>query len=1340
MSYLKLIILLLLTTQGWSVQIAPFIKVNPLDTRIVQGDYGIAGNTVMCLTKKTSGYGGTCQGMTNYASETSNRRVSKYLDIDNNASTWNSTSSYIDFPDSFDTPSINQGKGVLWAGLFWQGRITNANKYVMRYHKETATGYSTINTGKGSSYSTPSKLASTGARDIKLKIDSLPYSSITQDTFYTYGSNGITYAAYADVTEEVHSAITTSGKHTFTVANLTTNEGRESSPGVFGGWSIVVIYGEDQTGEVRNISVFNGFSSIGKKDDPFTIDGLLLPKKPHSVNSTLSLFAGEGEYRYKTDWVKLSNNDSDYSYMPNAIHNNNIFDGVFSGVKRDHIDGKFNDLQKNNNGVDVDTFDVSELVTAYRDADEDLDKMYVKWYSNQDYITPSMLVFSTQIYAPQLCYDYAIKQDGAFLPIDRATYPIAQLDGQVSSSPLEIEVFLRNEEADLSAEGIALKVDINDTIFTNDPTATFTSTTNGSTLIYRGSPTPVTPLCDYSVTNTNSYADISCTTGHDLRKGLGSLGSTEFVYSKFFLQPQNIAAIKSINQPLGLSIKYFITVAGVKLEYPDYPLGGKNVKLCEPTAGYQPTWGQFNVVETGRTTNNIYTQISRKPFDVDVIFDSSPTSTNGDHAAPISDINTTVLVEMIDLDSFGDINASCANPDSNVSQPIFVGLNFNSTNYQVQVPSQLTDYYNFATKNTAFRIWFFTDDDDILSQDWIANTSDPERLNLTSISGLYEESKYPLCSAAPANCSSDASSGDCFDCIRRNYAKALCSRDNFSVRPESYDVRLYDDNQTITNPTKIDLSTSYSYAPDSSSTPTESMQLTTDYKYRFDITATGHDSIQKVPRYTRYFNAGDDYNATLLWNSAKTGCNDTDSRDIAFYVNSGLMEKEQRSQDEIGEYLLNLKDKSWTAVDWDSTSHHVSAKNFTTGDDCIQNDTSTTTTNGGIKNGCLISTNHGADGGTPVARFYRDLNITFHPYTFDISNITPTVGLNHAAITTNNSFIYMADMSQDANMSYHLDGSIIAKSYEGNTLSNFVNNCYAQPLEISIARSDTTLRDENNNTVVYSLNFRDINSTNSVVVADSIDLNDTNVSKDFIVTTTQAHFYQALNGVMNKRLNLNFNREINVTANPKVVTFTGYSVKCTTNANCTFKANMQDNNLSAQKVLNNTITHYYGRSHSPRQKFVYPIGTAATPAVDFIYYEVFCNSNGGTSCNKALLQNGSASSTTDDPRWFVNTLHTATYGSAGTITPKSLVTGTTATGNHQDSTNLVYTGTGFPYKTTMQQSASNWLIYNKYNPAATRNDFDVEFINASGSWAGKDRANSTTNSSSSLKSNRRSMW
>jgi len=167
-------------------------------------------------------------------------------------------------------------------------------------------------------------------------------------------------------------------------------------------------------------------------------------------------------------------------------------------------------------------------------------------------------------------------------------------------------------------------------------------------------------------------------------------------------------------------------------------------------------------------------------------------------------------------------------------------------------------------------------------------------------------------------------------------------------------------------------------------------------------------------------------------------------------------------------------------------------------------------------------------------------------------------------------------------------------------------------------------------------------------------------------------------------------------------------------------------------TLNTTKTFYYGRTHAPRQIFTGNTGTA------LIYYEVYCQ---GSDCNKSLLQNSSNLKTSDDPRWFINSSHTAIAGNVGALAVKNASTVTSVvTEASPAQAALTYTNNSYPYKATMQNSASKWLIYDKYKVNPTANEFEVEFININDSWAGKKETNTTTNKTAADRTNRRSMW
>jgi len=1129
----------------------------------------------------------------------------------------------------------------------------------------------------------------TAAGIIQFKKDTSTYAALTANIkdAIRYSGDIWLYSASTDVSD----IVTGSGRYYVDTSSFYTVTGDVSDGlGTSGSWALVVIYSDPNETEAKNLTIFDGYKGVTSSTDAqASVTGFLTPNSG-TVDSTLYVMAAEGD--------KYLSGTSDQIQMAGATYNTTLQNlGTFDS--RIDVDADRTPELDNNNGTDIHKYNVGTanggagIITTNEVGAE------FNFTSNADVYYPSLFVFSTELYLPQMCYDYSLKQDGQYFNIDRATYPEVQIDGKISSSDIEVGIYLRNEESDLPAQGIAIRTDLNTTIF-NQTGNIYTSNVNGSSLINRGTPSYSATLCDYNKDGDNSVSNSGCTDGHNIRKGNGTLGEYQYVYTKFTIQPKGISGIVDMNQSLGMSIKYYITADGSKIEYPDYVLGGINVPICPPTTTYQPQWGQFNVVRSGQAanniTNNLFTQVSRRPFNAVVVFDSTPTT--GDNDAPTSDINTTVLVEMIDIDAYGDINASCANPDAAISDSIFVPINFSSTNNQANIPVQDSDYYNFAVKNATFRVWYFDDGNQTLIQDWTATTDSTQRV-LSSISGLYNSAVHTVCAS---DCTS-STSPLCFECIKTNYAQPLCARDNFSVRPESYSLNIYDINQALPiydidadpgnlkNTTKVNLSTQTGYAATSALAPIDNIHLAAGYDYRFDINASGNDSVKPAPGYTRVFNGNSDYYAKLLWSpdAAMTGCNDTVSRDVSFYFKNGVVINEERLHGNTGKYILRLIDKTWTAVDWQNLSHHTVNNGFDIGTvDCLLNSSATS----GSFYGCTTTTDHGADNN---GSFYRDHDLTFHPYKFDLTGIVLSVGLNHVPFGAN-TYIYMSDMSVDQNMSVHLNGIIKPVGFDNNPLSNFVANCSAVGLDLNLSKSDTTLLDSSGANIVYQSRFHNQDENGTVILADDIDTNETNTSEALRVQTPQSYFIKNLNGSISTINNFNYLRTVNSAVNPKQITLNNYDVNCThPSTDCMIFADLKNNKtVHGRVVIDQNLTHYYGRTNAPRQRFKTPEGTTGNPARAFIYYEAYCDV--ATGCNKALLQGGANANNTDDPRWFVNTNHTNDFGVGGNVNKKGSAVGTgevnaTATsGNHQDFTDLVYDQTrGYPYKTTMQNNTSS---------------------------------------------------
>lgn len=232
----------------------------------------------------------------------------------------------------------------------------------------------------------------------------------------------------------------------------------------------------------------------------------------------------------------------------------------------------------------------------------------------------------------------------------------------------------------------------------------------------------------------------------------------------------------------------------------------------------------------------------------------------------------------------------------------------------------------------------------------------------------------------------------------------------------------------------------------------------------------------------------------------------------------------------------------------------------------------------------------------------------------------------------------------------------------------------------------------------------------------------------------------------NKILRFNFTRTNNVPLNPFTVTPNEvnilvdsiYTAAGTPSSPATISVDTSGDGTIAGNIAQDA-TFIYGRTNAPRQRFEGATGNA------FIYYEAYCSGIDvqGVACVKALLPNANASISSDDPRWFINPNHdNASEGTAGAITQKGAAfVNAGAPVNYPTSTTLLtYTpNSGYPYKATMLNSASPWLLYDPFI-IRNQNEFQVEFTNTVNNWAGQDTTDNDTGVQGTNRTNRRSMW
>lgn len=1360
--FLTIITFLLLLTTHTEAALQNFVLTNPPTTRNVLGNYAVAGNTVMCLTQRTSGYGGTCHGDTDYLTITSNMHVSKWLDIDSDTSTWNSTSSYINLPATYD-PKDGDGKGILWAGLFWQGRISNDTNYRMHYGVDNGLGnpFGIVEAGRFRPFNPGRNTQAAGADHIRLKINNGTYNIIDSDTFYTYSSSGgQTYAAYADVTQEVQDANLTrvgnpTGKQVFTVANLVANEGREPSPGVFGGWSLVIIYAEGGGGKYRNISIYNGFDIIRNPSAAVKIEGFKLPKTG-AVNAKIGVFSGEGEYRYGRndantngyyDWMKISRtSNGTYSYITNT-RKDNIFDGKIVGVQRDAIPGKFNDLAINNDGIDIDAYDVSSLMTGYRNIEQNISKIYIRTASNNDYVTPSMISFSAELYMPTVCYDFTTKL-GDYIKIPIKNHDINS--STFNNLPLNIKFLIRSQEGDFNFQDARAHI-----TFTNQ-SALLPHLDNNDTAM---SPPDIN---SYFSLAEMPYLESNHTIG-EIKLGSGVVGFPAATGGGILL-PNATTYAQISHSTTALNADdintHFTIHFDASIEYvPGFPVPyhyntdrtpgqAGFIPVCPRNAVYDPIWRQFNIERAGASGANRYTletQITGRPYNISIV------SYAGDENQTALSTKTryTGKLELELIDASGFDNDSQAGYDTVCEEPQGIGngnfVTFNNADHSdVTMSSAAFPGYqeDVALKSAAFRLWVLTKKDAngtrVIMDNTCNNKTDGNCFNTLYTNQIVNDPDQVL---HPCDSQCPGSADSCYQCLKRYYGFPICSRDNFAIRPDSYYIKLGDDGDAN--------NTAAAVVPiEENKAGSNSATLAAGYGYALDIKATvkGADTASKgyyadsfeAQPYTfgnipNKFQKGTTLSVIEFDNSASNNdCIDKNSSSINLrFINSQLDKKTYMKNVNAGPYKLWLADTNWTAVDQAGPLKPTLGTGANAVDDCISGSNNAPNTKAGCSTYSVVGSK-------------TELSMNFEPYKFGLDEINVTNQPdNNRSYTYFNDFSngYYADpTTAPIAMNAGYNGYLAALGKDNTLLTNFTVGCAAQNKNVLLnADIDTNPVNISNTPVQLYLQHTSILNT----VSDSYE----GTTIDANLTLPPAAFPKDINtsGKALILLHTTFKKPQNNPINPLIASYKGlkaFSPDASSNAN-KVSTYMPDGN----QTYDRNITYFFAKI-TPLQDLYNNVVESwkLTP----IFVDVYCSL---TDCNNTYPDFPTSPSKGKDEgsNWFSATMFNQNTDGTTDLTPTTIfgenanpavnpnddVQFDDANGSQND-INVSLAGPGRPTTIDIRIEPVPWLIYEPSDPNGFPH-YRVKFIGNS-QWSGVGNTGNVAEATSNKEDLNRMNW
>ncbi|HEY9203867.1 MAG TPA: hypothetical protein VIM82_05990 [Sulfurimonas sp.] len=352
-----------------------------------------------------------------------------------------------------------------------------------------------------------------------------------------------------------------------------------------------------------------------------------------------------------------------------------------------------------------------------------------------------------------------------------------------------------------------------------------------------------------------------------------------------------------------------------------------------------------------------------------------------------------------------------------------------------------------------------------------------------------------------------------------------------------------------------------------------------------------------------------------------------------------------------------------------------------------------------------------------ITPFFQQIKVIPHHFAID-GNFTN--GSNSKLFTYLNNFGNNAALDQ--NISALMDWNVTAQTQTNLRTTNYTNNCYAKDGNITLTLTFSQAMSDLNQSLSTMLWYDGKNNT--IIGANLIE------GPYLLPNYTKQRFESGdSNGTGNFKYRLNFDRNVSKVVNPFRMTISDLRVIDTDVA-------------TGNAALDENATYLYGRTHASRQRYRVP---EDNPYPANIYFESYCF---GTGCEKTLLPNGVNSTRTDDARWYVIGNHVVPVdGAVGIVVQKGgantvadIVDATDNPVGNPSVTNLSYDGSsGYPYKTTMQNEASPWLIYNESDWTANRNEFQVEFDDT-GDWTGEHETNTTTKTPAGKTTNRRIMW
>lgn len=342
---------------------SPYLDNKPIIS--LRGDFQMIGNTNMTLR--------------NYSNYGNNSQYMKYVDIDGDPSTLNSSSATLVYPTGSEGPGYETidpaCTNVVYAGLYWMGRA----------HNNVSSSPNEFNVG--------SKHLDKLKVRFKHSGDSYRYvTAQNSNIYFPTNSQDFIYTGYADVTEYVRQK----GAGEYFVADIALNQGEGGSAGYFGGWGLIVVY-ENSKMKWRDITIFDGYAYIygpSKKGYELPVSGFRTAKDGH-IDMRLGIIAGEGDVDINRDYFQIQKHGGGWEYLK---HDNNDKNNFFNSSIP--ASNPRNPQKLNNTGIDIAMFKINN--TGNSIITNNQTSTTFKYGSQQDTYVISCIAMSVDAYVPDV--------------------------------------------------------------------------------------------------------------------------------------------------------------------------------------------------------------------------------------------------------------------------------------------------------------------------------------------------------------------------------------------------------------------------------------------------------------------------------------------------------------------------------------------------------------------------------------------------------------------------------------------------------------------------------------------------------------------------------------------------------------------------------------------------------------------------------------------------------------------------------------------------------------------------------------------------------------------------